>query len=240
VTAIEKPYFASLQRRTLSTEIREKIKVAIESGELARGSQLPSERDLSEQFGVARTSVREAIQGLIAIGLVERIGNRTFVCGRLASLGMESPDLRKVHFHDLFEVRRTIEPPIGSFAATRATAEKRRELLELSAQFRQELTIEEFRDLDCRFHSLLASLCGNTLLVELYGSVLEALFRTDEFTDLLTASENRPAVGRLIRLSGRDHRKIARAVQSGDASEAANAIRQHLDNVERRVLSQLV
>ena len=44
---------------------------------------IPSERDLAEQFRVARTSVREAIQGLLSLGVIERRGNRSFVVEHL-------------------------------------------------------------------------------------------------------------------------------------------------------------
>ena len=53
---------------TVSAEIRTRLMEAIQNGELAPGSPIPAERQLCEQFGVARTSVREAIQGLMTAG----------------------------------------------------------------------------------------------------------------------------------------------------------------------------
>ena len=57
------------QRRTISSEIRAQLLEAIRTGELQPGSPVPAERQLCEQFGVARTSVREAIQGSDGVGL---------------------------------------------------------------------------------------------------------------------------------------------------------------------------
>ncbi|MCU0733059.1 MAG: GntR family transcriptional regulator [Hyphomonas sp.] len=65
------PLYAKVEA-TLSSEISE--------GVLARGSQLPPEESLIERFGVSRTTVRKAIENLVARGLVEiRRGKGTFV-----------------------------------------------------------------------------------------------------------------------------------------------------------------
>jgi GntR family transcriptional regulator, transcriptional repressor for pyruvate dehydrogenase complex len=53
--------FEPISRRTISEEIRDVLVDKIRSGEMAPGAQLPSERELCDQFGVARTSVREAV-----------------------------------------------------------------------------------------------------------------------------------------------------------------------------------
>jgi GntR family transcriptional repressor for pyruvate dehydrogenase complex len=62
-----------------AVEVRERLIEAIRNGELIAGTALPAERVLCEQFNVARTSVREAIQGLATAGFIERRGNRAFV-----------------------------------------------------------------------------------------------------------------------------------------------------------------
>ncbi|MES4791934.1 MAG: FadR family transcriptional regulator, partial [Chloroflexota bacterium] len=66
--------FDPIEHRTVVEKIREAISERIRAGLLAPGSQLPCERELSEQFGVARTSVREAMQGLVTLGVLERRG----------------------------------------------------------------------------------------------------------------------------------------------------------------------
>src|SRR5438105_11630352 len=63
--AIESPRFAPVDRRTLPAEVRDRLVQAIRSGQLPPGAQLPSERVLCEDFGVARASVREPLQGLL-------------------------------------------------------------------------------------------------------------------------------------------------------------------------------
>ena len=85
-----RPRFGPVARRTLAEEIREQIQQQILEGVLPAGTRLPSERQLCEEFGVARTSVREAIQGLISIGLLERRGNRVHVLEELPTVRAET------------------------------------------------------------------------------------------------------------------------------------------------------
>ena len=69
--------FEPIERETVSTKIREQLLQRITTGELAPGDQVPSERELAERFQVARSSVREAMQGLVSLGVVRRRGNRS-------------------------------------------------------------------------------------------------------------------------------------------------------------------
>ena len=128
--------FAPVKRRTISSEIRAQLLEAIRTGELEPGSPVPAERQLCQQFGVARTSVREAIQGLAASGYLERRGNRPVVAERLPEIRLtgSSPTLdeRKVLVRQLFEVRRTIEPAMSELAARRATDAERADIAELA------------------------------------------------------------------------------------------------------------
>ena len=66
------PTFDPVARRTVSAEIRQRLADAIHTGQLAPGTPLPAERVLCIEFGGARTSVREAIQGLVIAGYLER------------------------------------------------------------------------------------------------------------------------------------------------------------------------
>ena len=141
--------FAPVKRRTISSEIRAQLLEAIRSGELQPGSPVPAERQLCEQFGVARTSVREAIQGLTASGYLERRGNRPVVAERLPEIRLTGDsatlDERKALVRQLFEVRRTIEPVMSEFAARRADDDERADIAALAARSTDHL--DEFRAL---------------------------------------------------------------------------------------------
>jgi len=231
--------FTPVTRSTVSQQIRDQLISRITCGDLAPGRQMPSERLLSEQFGVARTSIREAMQGLVSMGCVERRGNRAFVTEHLPGINVGG-DRRKAFVRKLFETRRVLELPIFELAATRADDEQRRRIAEVADAFARDLTVAEFRRLDRLFHTTIATACDNPLLVELYGKVLEALFQSEIFDSLLSDAANARNVSDIVRQSSLDHLAIAEALAAGDVVGTVAAAEQHLANVEERIVQDLV
>jgi GntR family transcriptional regulator, transcriptional repressor for pyruvate dehydrogenase complex len=234
--------FAPVKRQTISSEIRARLLEAIRNGELQPGSPVPAERQLCEQFGVARTSVREAIQGLTASGHLERRGNRPVVAEHLPEIRMAGDsatlDERKTLVRQLFEVRRTIEPKLSEFAAIRATDDERTDIAELASRSTKQL--DEFRSIDRAFHTAIARACGNPLLQEVYAKTLGALFGSGELASLLYAETNRAEVAEIITSSTLAHRAIANAVVAGRRKPTVAAVQAHLDDVERRMIERLL
>jgi GntR family transcriptional repressor for pyruvate dehydrogenase complex len=234
--------FQPIPRETLSSAIRDRLVERIERGELEPGARMPSERALSEQFAVARTSVREAMQGLLSLGVIERRGNRSYVAERLPDLrlGLSQRDDPKAFVRQLFETRRVLELPIIRMAAQRATDADRREIAELAKGFTHGLALDEFRAQDRLFHAAISRAAGNPLLVEVYGKVMGQLFRSDDFASLLSAEAHRAEVTRIVNRSARHHAEIARAIGRGDVDAAVAAGTRHLDAVERGMIARLV
>ncbi|MGI9606237.1 MAG: FadR/GntR family transcriptional regulator [Acidimicrobiales bacterium] len=232
--------FEPIARDTVSSQIREQLLRRITTGELPPGARMPSERDLAEQFRVARTSVREAMQGLLSLGVIERRGNRSFVAEHLPSVVVERPDGQKDFVSELFETRRVLEVPIFSLAAARADDAARQRVADLAARFRPDLDIGEFRRLDREFHTTIASSCGNPLLIELYGKVLDELFRSREFDALLSNTENRANVKRIVADSCAAHASIAASFVSGDIAGVEQHAAGHVGSVEHSMVDDLV
>ncbi|MDX2381276.1 MAG: FCD domain-containing protein [Acidimicrobiia bacterium] len=231
--------FAPISRETVSSQIRGQLLERITTGELAPGSKMPSERDLSERFEVARTSVREAMQGLLSMGVVERRGNRSYVAERLPDVVVEPSGDGKTFVAELFETRRVLEVPVFQMAAERAREDERARIAALAVRFEASLDIGEFRRLDREFHTTVAAACGNPLLIELYGKVLDQLFRSVEFFTLLSAESNQPEVARIIAESSEAHRRIAAAFSARDAAGVRAAAEAHLDAVEHSMVDNL-
>lgn len=231
--------FTPISRETVSSQIRNQLLDRITTGELAPGSKMPSERDLSERFEVARTSVREAIQGLLSMGVVERRGNRSYVAEHLPDVVVEPSGDGKSFVAELFETRRVLELPVFEMAAARATDDERERVAVLATRFERSLDIGEFRRLDREFHTTIAAACGNPLLIELYGKVLDRLFRSVEFFTLLSAESNQPEVARIIAESSDAHRRIAAAFSAHDAAGVRSAAEAHLDAVEHSIVADL-
>lgn len=232
--------FEPVVRETLSSQIRDQLLQRIVSGALAPGAKVPSERDLSEQFGVARTSVREAMQGLLSIGVIERRGNRSFVVEHLPDVNFDELDDAKVFVRQLFETRRLLEVPIIALAAERATPEQRDEIRRVADGFAADMGLREFRELDHAFHTVIARACANPLLVEVYGKVLARLFRSEDIDQLLSSRANRIEVRRIVGDASAQHAALARAVADGNVGAAVEEGTAHLAAVERGMIDRLV
>jgi len=233
--------FQPVLRRTISEQIRDQLLKRIETGDLAPGARVPSERDLCAQFQVARTSVREAMQGLSSLGVIVRRGNRSYVAELVPEFRVGGHgDERKDHVRELFETRRALELPIFELAATRACGDDLNRVEALAEKFRTTMGLSDFRKLDREFHTAITSMCGNAMLVELHGKVLDALFRSEAFDSLLYASANRAEVAAIVEHASADHIAIAEAFVARDIERVSSTLGAHLDEVERRMLDKLV
>ena len=232
--------FAPITRETLSAQIRDQMLLRITSGTMEPGARVPSERALSEQFKVARTSVREAMQGLISLGVIERRGNRSFVAERLPDVTFDPVDDRKEFVRQLFETRRLLELPIIELAAQRADDSERGDIRALAERFAPDMSLADFRSLDHEFHALIARACANPLLVEVYNKVLARLFRSEGIESLLSDDANRAEVRRIVSDSAAQHAALAAAVASGDVEAARAEGTAHLAAVERGMIDRLV
>jgi DNA-binding FadR family transcriptional regulator len=207
----------------------------IEAGSLQAGEQLPSERELAEQFGVSRSTVREAVQFLGALGLVEiRHGSGTFVRAegdraRLPSEWLRWTQLHQVKVHELLEVRRGLETLAAELAAETARPEALNGLEEALAAMEAAIDgpdVPALVEADMAFHSGLGAASGNTALRHLADSLGRELLRERG------ATWNRP--GRPER-SLREHRRIYEAVRAGDPLAARAAVVEHLQSIQEDV-----
>jgi len=232
--------FEPVTRETVSAQIRDQLLERIINGTMEPGARVPSERDLSEQFRVARTSVREAMQGLISLGVIERRGNRSYVAERLPDVTFDPIDDRKEFVRQLFETRRLLELPIIELAAERAGDDERVSIRSLAQGFSGEMDLAEFRRLDHEFHALIARACGNPLLVEVYSKVLARLFRSEGIESMLSDDANRDEVRRIVGQAAEQHAALAIAVASGDVAAASCEGNKHLEAVERGMIDRLI
>src|SRR5688500_20344830 len=84
----------SIHNRRLYQQIADQLRGMINRGEYPPGSYLPPERELSQQFGVSRTSLREALIALEVVGLVKvRVGDGVMVMGKPAAAAASHPEL---------------------------------------------------------------------------------------------------------------------------------------------------
>lgn len=226
--------FGPVERATISERVRDDILGRILSGELRPGTPLPAERELAEQFGVARTSIREAVQGLNALGVIERKGNRSYVTERVAGAELPASDGRPRSLRILLEARQVLELVLFELAASRATARERNEVMAM-ARLPAPATLDEFARSDREFHAAVAGACGNPALVEVYGRVVDTLADTGASAALLLGFGPGDEATEAIAGAAADHRRIAEAFVAGDVAAMLEAAERHLGSVAGRV-----
>jgi len=214
----------------LADKVADLILERILSGQVRVGDRLPSERELGEQFGVSRTVIREAVRALLAKGVLEvRAGSGLRVAAVGPATVSESMNLyvragtlgfRKVH-----EVRRMLEVHIAGLAAERASDEDVARLAAVHEQMAASIAdIEAAAMHDLEFHRAIARATHNELFLVLMDSIGHTLI------DIRRANIGRGGTGAS---TIEEHREILAAVQARDPERAREAMRMHLDNVER-------
>ena len=225
----------AIPRNRVYSEVAKQLQARIVN-QLKPGDMLPPERELVQTFGVRRSSIRDAIRSLEAVGLLEPRQGVGTVVRELSSdaVGTSVASVllqkRKV-IGDLLDVRDIIEPALARRAALHASPEQ---ITEMQAILRRqeekirrgELAIDE----DSVFHYNLALAADNSMMMKLVGVLMDLLRETRERT---LQGEGRPEKS----LEG--HLRILAAVKRGDASGAEAAMRRHLSEIETIVLHKL-
>lgn len=213
--------------KALSAEIERQIL----GGALKPGDALPAEQELAEQFGVNRSTVREAIRLLEQEGLLVRVAGRRLQVA-LPGLYDLSPRttrallLEQVTFRELWEVAVLLEPAAARLAATQASPS---DLEALAANVAQtEACVaggEPCTELDVAFHAIVARASGNRVLM-LAREPIGLLYRP-------TLARLQAVLSQAGQRNLDAHRRILDALRRRDADEAERWMRKHLIDFQR-------
>jgi GntR family transcriptional repressor for pyruvate dehydrogenase complex len=214
-----------VESRRLYQQIADQIRDLIERGGFEAGTRLPPERDLAQQLGVSRPSLREALIALDVEGRVEvRSGSGVYVSAaqpdppqrRTASMG-ESPS-------QLMEARSVIEGEVVILACARVTEEPLARLREIVKGMAA--AIERRRtpvDLDRQFHMTLAEMSNNAVLSRLVAELFDE--RHSPISAKLSSRFESP---RTWKSALKEHEAILKAIEARDPIAAQAAMRAHL------------
>jgi GntR family transcriptional regulator, transcriptional repressor for pyruvate dehydrogenase complex len=229
-----------LQYDSLVDKIATDLHQQILQRKLKPGQRLPSERSLCGTFGVGRTTIREALKSLVVRGLVTRQG-RGAVIADPEFLSLPGADLAGLAAHtsikQLFEMRKLLEVRMAGWAAMRATAEDIKSMRSaIDAQISRNTTAGNPSRM---FHDALAKAVHNPVLLQIYESGRTLFFRLPFFWKLFDEDEVKTVRAWRHELARRWHEQILQAIEQHDAAEAEGAMFQHLDIMEKDLLSRL-
>ncbi|OAS25558.1 FadR/GntR family transcriptional regulator [Methylobacterium platani] len=216
----------------LYQQVADRIRAQIQAGGLRAGDRLPAERDLAQQLGVSRPSLREALIALEIDGTVEiRMGSGIYVqaargAARTAPAG-DSPE-------ELMQARAALEGAVAALAAARVTPEHLGALR--AALDRMGADIAEGRpaiDSDRAFHLTLAGQTGNSVLVRLVAGLFDD--RHSPIAARLRSRFDSPATWALALA---EHEAVLAALAARDPLRAQAAMHAHLEQSTRRWLEE--
>jgi GntR family transcriptional regulator, transcriptional repressor for pyruvate dehydrogenase complex len=215
-----------IERTTLAASAFEQIISYVVLGQWKAGDRIPPERELCQQLGIARSSLREALKAMELIGMLDsRVGDGTFVCPRSEFLarpllwaftGTDHAELR-----DIMEARMLLEKDLAGLAAERGSEE---EIARIG------VTVQTLRDCissgasileaDMAFHLAVAEAAHNEVLQNAVR-LLRNLMRQWIYLKLLIPDVPRRVLKR--------HEAIYGAIRKRNASAARSAMWKHLE-----------
>ncbi len=222
----------AIPRTTITEAAFEQLIANVVNGTWAAGNRLPPERDLCQQFGIARTSLREALKAMELVGMLDsRVGDGTYVCERSEFLsrpllwaftGTDHNELR-----DIMEARTIIEENLAGLAAERATDQDITNIGNAVQQMSESIAAgTSILEADMRFHLLVATAAQNEVLKNAV-QLLRNVMRQWLYYKVLIPNVAPAVLDR--------HRAIYRAIAARKPAAARSAMRRHLEETVRLV-----
>jgi GntR family transcriptional repressor for pyruvate dehydrogenase complex len=221
-----------IERTTLAASVFEQLISHVVNGDWKPGDRIPPERELCQQLGIARTSLREALKAMELVGMLDsRVGDGTFVCPRSEFLarpllwaftGTDETELR-----DVMEARVLLERDLAGLAAERGSEDEIAKIGDAVRAMRDSVASGTLMiEADMRFHLAVAEAAHNGVLQNAV-QLLRNLMR--HWINLKLLIPNVPT--RVLN----QHDQIYEAIRRRDAEAARAAMRKHLEDTMRLV-----
>ena len=215
-----------IKKVNVGEQVFEQLKTLLVQGRWRQGEKLPSENELAEQFGVSRITVRQALQKLSALGLIEtRLGEGSFVRevqpGDSMNALIPAVYLSGDTMEQVLEFRDIIEVSSVSLAVRRAQPEDTKQLRSILEEMENSVgDALRFSELDLEFHLQLGRMTGNDLVVKTQAILYPTL---------------REAMNEIVQLTGYEpgiyyHTRLVKSVELRDEASAVKLMREHLEN----------
>lgn len=225
--------FQQISTNKVYTQIINQIKDSIGKGEFKKGDRLPSERIMSEQLGVSRATVREAIRSLEIMGLVECIqGEGNFITNNLENTLVEPISLMFIlnqgKINEINELRRALELEAMKVATNKMSDSSIRKLEELCRIIETSKEEAVRAEADREFHYEIAKASGNILIINILNAasfLIEGLIK-DIRLKIMVNEEN-------VHQINLQHRSILKALKNKDSEKAVSNMQKHMDYINR-------
>jgi len=219
-----------------SSTLRGFIIDRLQTGQWRAGDRLPTERDLSEQFSISRTTVRKVLQEMKDLHVISQtVGSGTYVTERAAAAlkGLPTDDpIRQTSPAELMEARLALEPAIVEMVIGNATTADFEHMDACFAKAEAATTLEEFEHWDGMLHEVIAHAARNSFVSNVFKLMNQV--RAQGEWGVLKKRSVTPE--RRVQYQ-RDHRALVQAIKDRDVTRARSLATEHLLHVRRNLLS---
>jgi DNA-binding FadR family transcriptional regulator len=186
----ENKLFPKIGKQNLKTRVYELLLDMIIDGKLKVGDMLPAERVLSEELGVSRTVLREAIKSLETRGVLTVTHGKGIVVNPVTGTEISHAFMlylrrkqQQIPLMDLLEFRSIVEPQVAKLAASKITEEELEKLEDIIERMKAAIdNVDQFNKVDLEYHIELAKITRNIFLItvmeELIIPIRESIFAT--------------------------------------------------------------
>lgn len=202
------------------------VALLIERKQLGPGDRLPPERELAQELGLSRPTIRAGLHALAAMGVTEsKQGAGTFITGGPPRLGAGPLSfLAALHGFtrdEIFEARKVLEVGAAGLAAEQGLNNKLAPMAEeVTGMFANLTEPQTFLVHDVRFHRAVAAAGGNPVLLALVEMVSSLVYETRRLT--VERAQD-------LKESAEMHRRIYQAIRDRDVTRARDEMARHLD-----------
>ena len=225
--------FEKLDKKLLGEQIEDELMNFILQEPVEIGQRIPNEFELAEKFGVGRSTIREAVKGLVSKGILEvKRGSGTYVISTRSldddPLGLSKLQDKYKLALELFDVRLMLEPEIAALAAEYATEDELKQLEQLCDETEQTyLTGKNHIPKDIEFHTAIAR-CSKNRVVETVLPLINTAVMT--FANLTHRT--------LMQETIETHRAVVNAIIDRDPVGARCAMVMHLTYNRQALVKQ--
>ncbi len=217
-------------RSSLVDDTVDELRQMIQGGQFGPGEFLPPQRELAARFGVGASTIREAVQVLIAVGLLQSHPGKGTWVREDAGSSMIHPEavkarLGELNARSLAEARSVVEVALSEFAATRATDEDLAQIRAAMAAMREPAAdLPAFIRADFEFHLAIAVAGHNDLLAQFYH-LTRTLFKevSYELISLPNVQEESIEI----------QAAVLKAIEARDPQRARQAAEAHMQYIYR-------
>ena len=231
------------KQQTIVQQVMDEVKNMIASGQLKPGDKFPTETELSQMFGIGRSTVREAIKIFQYLGILNSSTRKgTFVCD-YSNISVEAITwsilLRTNEIFELVELRDIIEARSVAVLAKKVRSdpegtksiirELENQISRMSAAL-DRYSMDDLSDADYEFHRIMVESCNNGVFSSIYETLRSFMREEIRKTNVLEAARSRGFA---------EHKMILDSIRTGDPIEAAKAFQEHIEGIRDQLRQSL-